>query len=94
MLSLTDALQTLESNDVHLTAQFFVAMGEACVGLAGHGCTLGSSEQTRNMRTALDFIERGRLGASDPIAWRELTTDLLQHTNEPKISTGKVIVCS
>ncbi|KAK4609122.1 Anaphase-promoting complex subunit 5 [Fulvia fulva] len=51
----------LESNDNTLNAKMFVAIGEACVGYAGHHCEAGSVEQTRYMRRAQDLIERGRV---------------------------------
>ncbi|KAK5136177.1 hypothetical protein LTR08_004014 [Meristemomyces frigidus] len=45
-----------------LIAQAFVTLGEAYVGIAGHACVQGSSEQTRHMRLAGAHIERGREG--------------------------------
>lgn len=40
----------------------YVAIGEACVGFAGHGCDPGSSEQAHSMRKAQGYIEQGRAG--------------------------------
>ncbi|KXT10657.1 hypothetical protein AC579_6348 [Pseudocercospora musae] len=49
-----------EARNTGLTARLFVAMGEAAVGHAGHGCAGGSTEQVRSMRKAMGLIERGR----------------------------------
>ena len=61
------APQALENRDVQLTAQLFTHLGEAYVGISGHCCSHGSSEQARNMRTAETYVEcshEGKLWAS------------------------------
>lgn len=51
----------LELNNVHLVARMYTAMGEACVGFAGHACAAGSKDREKSMRRAAELIETGRL---------------------------------
>ena len=56
--------QIYELRQSKLIAHAFMTLGESHVGLAGHSCTQGSTDQTRYTRLAETHIERSREGWS------------------------------
>lgn len=52
----------MEVGDLRLSAQLFVNLGEAHVGIAGHVSAPQSEVQASNMSTALSHIQRGYEG--------------------------------